>query len=268
MVVYLVTNLINSKVYVGRTVHSSSHRWKCHVYQAIKNGSKTRLSLAIRKYGVANFRVEDLCEATSIEELEELEKESITKLSANNPMVGYNLTEGGDGSEHFSLKHKKVLSTSHKVALSIASSGRKHSEEAKAKMRGRIVSDETRRKLSQASAGRELSLESRAQISRARTGRVTSPEVRKKISEKLKGRENGPLPFETREKISKTLMGRQFPRMKGTKLNRFQAEQIRSDSRTYAVIASEYGISVGLISMIKTGKTWKEVHAAAKETTT
>lgn len=50
----------------------------------------------------------------------------------------------------------------------------------------------------------------------------------------------------------------------GEKLTRLQAEKIRADPRTQAVIASSYGVSAALVSRIKGNLAWKPIFGATQ----
>ena len=54
--VYLITNRVNGKRYVGITSRGYQERFKEHIHDAL-NGSKTILHNAIRKYGQDNFDI-------------------------------------------------------------------------------------------------------------------------------------------------------------------------------------------------------------------
>lgn len=69
--IYLITNLINGKVYVGKTTGTLENRWKQHVEAASRN-IDTHLYRAIRKYGAENFKIESLYYGD--ENLNELER--------------------------------------------------------------------------------------------------------------------------------------------------------------------------------------------------
>ena len=60
--IYLITNLINNKQYVGKTVYSLTHRFQGHC----TNGTNKNCYLhqAIQKYGKENFKIELLEEVT------------------------------------------------------------------------------------------------------------------------------------------------------------------------------------------------------------
>lgn len=44
------------------------------------------------------------------------------------------------------------------------------------------------------------------------------------------------------------------------KLTRADAESIKQDGRTLAVVAAEYGVSITLVHYIKSGKQWRDDH--------
>jgi len=57
MLVYLIRNKINNKVYIGKWQGThAEHRWKQHVNYALKHRGTTALSYAIRKYS-QNFQI-------------------------------------------------------------------------------------------------------------------------------------------------------------------------------------------------------------------
>lgn len=55
MEIYLITNLINGKQYVGQTIYTAEQRFKQHLRGDLY------IDKAIRKYGVENFKLEVLC---------------------------------------------------------------------------------------------------------------------------------------------------------------------------------------------------------------
>jgi group I intron endonuclease len=89
--VYLITNTVNGKKYVGQTVQPLDTRWRQHQKQS---QNKAILQLAIRKHGAAAFTVSMLAEAGSREELNALERRFIEQLGTLAP-AGYNLYTGG-----------------------------------------------------------------------------------------------------------------------------------------------------------------------------
>ena len=96
-VIYLITNLLNGKKYVGQTIQRLNIRMNHH-----RRGGDLYIDRAIRKYGRENFKVEVLEECYTVEQLNEREKFWIIELNCKHPN-GYNHTDGGEGTA--GLKH-------------------------------------------------------------------------------------------------------------------------------------------------------------------
>ena len=92
--IYLITNTINNKVYVGQTKLTLEQRFKEHQQPS----KKTAVSYAIQKYGKENFTIE-LLEECNIINLDEKETFYIKKYKSYEQ--GYNNTIGG-GSQYIS----------------------------------------------------------------------------------------------------------------------------------------------------------------------
>jgi group I intron endonuclease len=88
--IYKITNQVNGKFYVGKTMKSLSTRFYNHSY-ASKTGSTTYFHKAIQKYGEDSFIIEELDRCDS-DILGKKEIEWISKLKPE-----YNQTLGGDG---------------------------------------------------------------------------------------------------------------------------------------------------------------------------
>lgn len=95
MVVYVLQNKINGKLYVGQTQGTLAERWKDHIRSA-NGGSRFPVHCALRKYGPGAFLVCVVSEAASATELDLMEKFFIQKYNSLVPS-GYNRTAGGDG---------------------------------------------------------------------------------------------------------------------------------------------------------------------------
>ena len=52
MIVYKVTNLINNKIYIGKTVQTLKRRISQHKHDALKKDSQIKFHRAVRKYGL------------------------------------------------------------------------------------------------------------------------------------------------------------------------------------------------------------------------
>jgi len=108
--IYLITNKINSKTYVGKTTKSLSTRFYNHLY-ASKNGSTTYFHNALKKYGDDSFIIEEL-DRYDVDILGEKEIEWISTLKPE-----YNQTLGGDGGilgYSHTEETKKLLSSKRK----------------------------------------------------------------------------------------------------------------------------------------------------------
>jgi group I intron endonuclease len=95
MIVYIATNAINRKRYVGMTEQSLAKRIRDHRL-AVRKGSKTAFHSALRNYGFENFTFEAVASARTREALQKAEREIIAQECTIAPL-GYNLTTGGDG---------------------------------------------------------------------------------------------------------------------------------------------------------------------------
>ena len=165
---------------------------------------------AIEKYGRDAFTIEILHEVLDIF-LDELEIEEIKKHNTMSPN-GYNLTTGGNSNTFVSDETRRKLSEAQKGKNPTDETRRKMSEAQKGRKRG-TPSPETRRKMSEAQKGRKygpLSLETRRKISEAQKGRNPTDKTRRKISEAKKGKKRGTPSPEHRKKLSEALKGRKF----------------------------------------------------------
>lgn len=88
--IYKITNLINKKIYVGKSLVPNENYY----------GSGIQITAAIEKYGKENFSKETLEECTE-DTLDQQEIFWIEKLDACNPLIGYNISIGGTGGNHY-----------------------------------------------------------------------------------------------------------------------------------------------------------------------
>lgn len=98
--IYKITNKINNKVYVGKTIYNVQKRWRQHIQESKKERSKNRpLYKAINKYGVENFIVEIIeeCDVSQLSEREIYWIQLYRSYVGWKPNQGYNATLGGDG---------------------------------------------------------------------------------------------------------------------------------------------------------------------------
>lgn len=95
--IYCITNLINSKRYIGKTTSSIQDRWKQHCRDKNKRKCEKRpLYSAMDKYGIENFIVEELEYVEDDSLLQDKEIYWIKELNTYGSS-GYNASKGGDG---------------------------------------------------------------------------------------------------------------------------------------------------------------------------
>ena len=141
----------NNKVYIGITKQRLCSRWG-------KDGSKYKNNKhfynAIQKYGWNNIKHEILYENLTPDEAYEKEKALISKYKSNDREYGYNNSIGGEGGANgckWSEESRKALSID-RTGKPSNRKGKPLTEETKRKLseklRGRTISQETRRKMS------------------------------------------------------------------------------------------------------------------------
>jgi len=174
--VYVITNTVNGKKYVGRTVKSLEQRWNNHLKGSMNPNNGMLIAKSIAKYGPDAFerKILEECDKSIVGEREMF---WIKELRTHVQQGGYNLTLGGDGG-----------------------------------LIGYKPSEETKRKRSEKLRGQKRSLEAREKMRIAATGRKRSPEVIEKTASKLRGRKQSPEAIAKRslkltgKKISKELL--------------------------------------------------------------
>lgn len=133
--VYRIVNLINDKVYIGRS-KDAKKRFKSHEYTA-NGGRGYKLHAAIRKYGILNFKMDILTSHDNIEDC--VKKEEYFIKIHSSYKNGYNSSRGGFG-ELRSEESYKTQSDN---------------------MKGRVFSEEHKKNISKSMSGRKLSLDTR-----------------------------------------------------------------------------------------------------------
>ena len=169
--IYKITNLVNSKVYIGASRQIEA-RWCQH-----RNGH-TAIAEDLQTFGLENFKFEVLLECPE-DMLCQWERDMIALYDADDPEKGYN----DKGDRPYNLKVSETL-------------------------KGHIVSEEVKRKISEAHKGKSLSEEHKRKISEAHKGKSRTPqsdETRRKISEANRGKHSTPQSDETRRKRSEKM---------------------------------------------------------------
>ena len=179
MIIYKVTNLINQKIYIGKTIKKNKNYL----------GSGNLIKLAVKRYGRKNFSRKILEECNSIEELNKQEKFWIEELNSNKRGVGYNITNGGEGGDVFTNNSNKEAIRIKLRENGKKSLGRYHTEESKQKNREKHFgvswgkhTKETKEKISKLHKGRKFTEEHKRELSKKRKLRITTEKTKKKMS--------------------------------------------------------------------------------------
>jgi len=86
--VYLITNIVDNKQYVGYTSKELQVRFKEHRF------AKKHIGHAMTKHGFENFKIELICEFDNIQDA--LDAEILNIRERNTRQYGYNISKGGD----------------------------------------------------------------------------------------------------------------------------------------------------------------------------
>ena len=107
--IYKIIKLINGKIYIGKTSHTSiQERFKEHIYDSKKPRYEKRpLYDAMNKYGVENFKIQKIEEVASDEIASQKEQYWINYYRSYigfSDCKGYNATLGGDSKRYYDYK--------------------------------------------------------------------------------------------------------------------------------------------------------------------
>jgi len=192
--VYLVTNNLNGKQYVGQTIVATN-----------KVGHGKLMTKAYEKHGKDNFTYDMICGGLSNKAILNFAERFWIKVMDSRLPNGYNIEHGGSDKDKVSAETREKQRQNNL--------GKKHSEITKAKMSASRTnpSAETRAKLSAVHTGRACSAETRAKIGNAQKGRVMPKETKAKIRA---ARKLQVFSAETKQKLSDAAK-KQWARQKG-----------------------------------------------------
>lgn len=122
---YKIMNLFDGKVYIGQSTNPIV-RWRRHKSDAKLNNKNNYLYNAIRKYGIQNFSFEIIVQSKTLEDIDAAEILCIEQYKSSNNNYGYNIALGGNG--------KRIVSEQTKLKISQSRIGKKATEETKNKM--------------------------------------------------------------------------------------------------------------------------------------
>ena len=155
--IYLITNLINDKKYVGITTQTLKQRWYGHINR--KNDRRSILHNSIKKYGKENFKIELVEELHNVTEKGLLLKETFY-IDKYNTFIdnghGYNLIKENP--------QKLIYSDFTRNKMSKNRTGKRNS------FYGKIHTDETKSQISKSRMGIGHTEETKKRISKSLTG--------------------------------------------------------------------------------------------------
>jgi group I intron endonuclease len=193
--IYIITNIINNKIYIGQTVNPKD-RWSTHRKESIwnKQGTNSHLYNAMKMYGKENFSFEVIFIYETLKEANNAETFFIKEL--NTIENGYNISKGGGNRRH---------SEATKLKISLAQKGKKRKPHSK----------ETKESISKANKGKvssrkgiKLNNKTKIKMSLAAKGKAKSEEHCINISLAKSGIDNRS--EETKQKMNKLLIGNKY----------------------------------------------------------
>lgn len=189
--IYLITNLKTGKYYVGQTSLGIKTRLKAHIACANRNTGCRRLTNSIKNHGDKNFVIEELTCAQTNEDADNLERLWIAALGSTNPKMGYNLSFGGKSIRGIKWCPESRAKLSRACIGNKHGEGKRCSDEKKAKISAALMGHKQLPNSGSFTkghnAGGTISKEHKEVLRKRMVGRVVSQETRRRISESLKG---------------------------------------------------------------------------------
>lgn len=204
--IYCIENIINNKKYIGQSIHIS-RRWSEHKYE-LKNNihENDYLQKAWNKYGSDNF-IFSIIELCDINELDNKECYYISLYNTFDRNYGYNLISGGGVN--------RIISEETREKLRQASKRRKIFPDmsgVNSPMYGKHLSQETKEKIRQSHIGKKSSEQTKQKLSQLRIGANNSncvPVYCPELDESFWGAKDAELKYGVnRNKISECINGK------------------------------------------------------------
>ena len=235
--IYEIKNKLNGKTYIGQR--------KCPINKFPETdtkymGSGVYIKNAMKKYGIENFEKKIIAISETTESIDILEKVFI-KLYRKEGKAEYNMADGGQIRFTMSEEVKKKLSKSRRNYIS------NHPEsliEHSNKMKGRKLSKETRKKISESNKGKKMSEESKIKIGERHKGKNLSEETKEKLRQANLGKKTSE---ETKRKISESNKGK---KMSKESIEKMKMNHVGSKDKHWKLSEkNKNNISKGLIGV-------------------
>ena len=233
MQVYKIINILNEKSYIGKDERDRKNYF----------GSGKIIKLAIKKYGIENFRKEIIEECHSREELINREIFWIKELKSITPN-GYNISSGGNGGDTTSNHPNKKNIIQKRIN---SNKGKKRSQEFKENCRkiALSVDPKIRKK-----AGKKAAITKKKRIinegytdAELKAHKMNGKNLanynrseigRKAVSRALKGKSKKPFSEEHKNNIGKASNGRKIPGRK-IQIEKHKFESLHEASRKLGI---------------------------------
>lgn len=230
MFVYMITNRISGKAYVGQTVSTVAYRFGRHVAAATsKSRKRSPLHDAIVAYGAQSFTVECLETCTTQSELNVAECKWMAKMNTMVPN-GYNLREGGAHGRYGTRRGGWKMTPEQREA---------HRRRVKARFADPVYLEKHRKLVCEKNRGRKPSPAALAALARGHIASAVSGRLRVGI------------------------------KRSSAKLTDDQVEAIRvayaSGQHSQRMLACQYGVGQMTVSQVVRGKTWRHVGGPIQE---
>lgn len=277
MIIYKSTNLVNGKCYIGLTTKSLDERKRQHIKDASTSRTGMVFHRAMRKYGFNNFLWEVVDSAETEVELKEKEIYWIafynSYVNADNSN-GYNSTFGGDGINGYKISEetRKKFSDLGKVRIFTDETRQKMSSSRK----GKKHSEDTKQKMSEWQKGEncpsaKLTEDEVLQIKELIKNKMSITDIAKKFNVSrgaIKGIKTGSTWSHVGEDVSginysSGAKGSKNGKTKLTDDNVIEIKLLLKEGKLNQKEISEmYGVKIGAINRINTGKSWSHVVVA------
>jgi group I intron endonuclease len=180
-IIYMVTNIINNKKYIGADAKNNPKYF----------GSGIKIKLAIKKYGKNNFKKEIL-EECNLDELYVREEYWINYYNAVKSSEFYNLSEGGKGGNK--LKNQESLNKWKENLFDITEINKKRKNKTYEEIYGNKA-DEEKNKRKNSLIGKKHTLERRKNQSKSHKNLIPwnkglTKEVDKRVEKQIKNRKS------------------------------------------------------------------------------
>lgn len=235
--IYLITNLVNGKFYVGKS-NRPSIRWGDHRKVALGGREKYpaeffAIHAALSKYGIDNFRFEIIDELDDEQGAYRTETRWILLLCSNLKKFGYNCNLGGEGGvkPNEETRQKLIIAQNKPEKIKISSDMMKKRHHDNPGFLSAL------HKGNQYTKGKKLSDVHKKKLSEHFSGRLVSKETKLKIS----GENN---------KCSK---------LTETQVLDIRSKHIPGQHCCNKNLAKEYHVSIGTIERIISRKSWKHI---------